>query len=283
MELTARYGLEFNPFLKNSKEILFEGAEYTEAKFRLDYLARTKGFGLLTGAPGRGKTTLVRSWSAGLNPSLYKVIYTSLSTVTVNDFYRNLAVSLGAQASYRKTENFHIIQEEINRLALDKRKTPVIIIDEANYIKNAVLNDLKILFNFEMDSRDRAVILLVGLPQLNNTLQLSIHEPLRQRIIMNYNIDGYSKEEGRAYIEWKLKKAGCTDPVFDDAAIEAILNASDGTARVISKLCNASLVIGHSQSAGRITSDIVMQAINDSTLGSWLKRHPQLICGCFSL
>ena len=51
MELTARYGLEFNPFLKNSKEILFEGTEYTEAKFRLDYLAKTKGFGLLTGAP----------------------------------------------------------------------------------------------------------------------------------------------------------------------------------------------------------------------------------------
>lgn len=46
MELTARYGLEFNPFLKNSKEILFEGTEYTEAKFRLDYLAKTKGFGL---------------------------------------------------------------------------------------------------------------------------------------------------------------------------------------------------------------------------------------------
>ena len=47
MELTTRYGLEFNPFLKNSKEILFEGSEYTEAKFRLDYLARTKGFAFL--------------------------------------------------------------------------------------------------------------------------------------------------------------------------------------------------------------------------------------------
>ena len=54
MEHTTRYGLEFNPFLKNSKEILFEGTEYTEARFRLDYLAKTKGFGLLTGAPGRG-------------------------------------------------------------------------------------------------------------------------------------------------------------------------------------------------------------------------------------
>ena len=190
MDLTARYGLEFNPFLKNSKEILYAGSEYKEALFRLDYLAKTKGFGLLTGAPGRGKTTLVRNWCEKLNPSLFKVIYTSLSTVTVNDFYRNLAVSLGAQAAYRKTENFHAIQGEITRLALDKKKTPVIIIDEANYVSNAVLNDLKILFNFEMDSRDRAVILLVGLPQLNNTLRLTIHEPLRQRIIMNYKRRG---------------------------------------------------------------------------------------------
>ena len=101
---------------------------------------------------------------------------------------------------------------------------------------------------------------------MNNTLQHSIHEPLRQCIIMNYNIDSYSKEDDRAYIEWKLKKAGCTDSVFDDAAIEAILNASDGTARVIGKLCNASLVNGHSQTANRITADIVMQTINDSTL-----------------
>ena len=55
MELTAPYSLEFNPFLKNSKEILFESSEYTEAKFLLDYLAKTKGFGILTGAPAVGK------------------------------------------------------------------------------------------------------------------------------------------------------------------------------------------------------------------------------------
>lgn len=266
MELTARYGLEFNPFLKNSKEILYSGSEYKEASFRLDYLIKTKGFGLLTGAPGRGKTTLVRNWSSKLNPSLFKVIYTSLSTVTVNDFYRNLAFYLGAQAAYRKTENFHAIQNEITRLVLDKKKTPVIIIDEANYISNAILNDLKILFNFEMDSRDRAVILLVGLPPINNTLQLAIHEPLRQRIIMNYNMDGLNKDEGREYIETKLKGAGCNQAVFEDSAIEAILNSSDGTARMISKLCNASLVVGHSRNMNLITSDIVMQAVNDSTI-----------------
>lgn len=266
MELTSRYGLEFNPFLKNSKEVLFKGDEFNEALFRLDYLSKTKGFGIITGSPGRGKTTVVRHWSQNLNPSLFKVIYTSLSTLTVNDFYRNLATSLGAQAAARKTENFKSIQDEITRLALDKKKTPVIIIDEANYISNAVLNDLKILFNFEMDSRDRAVILLVGLPQLNHTLQLAIHEPLRQRIIMNYNIDGYTKEEGRDYILNKLKGAGCNQDVFDEAAIEAILNASDGTARVINKLCNSALVIGNTQSTSLINADTVMQAINESTL-----------------
>jgi len=266
MELNTRYGLEFNPFLKNSKEILYKGSEYREALYRLDYLAGTKGFGLLTGAPGRGKTTVVRNWSRSLNSSLYKVVYTSLSTVTVSEFYRNLASAFGVQVSYRKPENFHAIQDEIARLVLDKKKTPVIIIDEANYINNAILNDLKILFNFEMDSRDRAIVLLVGLPPINHTLRLAVHEPLRQRIIMNYNMEGMTKDEGREYIDGKLKGAGCSQPIFDENAVEAILNASDGTARLINKLCNASLVIGNSQERDIIGSETVMQAINDSTL-----------------
>jgi len=267
MVYTARYGLEFNPFLKNSKEILVNTKEHKEITFRLDYLAKTKGFGILTGSAGRGKTTAIRSWVSSLNPSLYKVIYSSLSTLTVNDFYRNLAGELGAQPSFRKPDNFRIIQDEISRLALEKKKTPVIIIDEANYINNAILNDLKILFNFEMDSRDRAAILLAGLPQLNSTLRLSIHEPLRQRIVMNYNLDGLTKEEGRLYISEKLKGAGCSHEVFNENAVEAILNAADGTPRIINKLCNASLLVGDSNQANLIDASIVMQAINDSELG----------------
>ena len=172
---------------------------------------------------------MIRNWARGLNPSLYKVIYSSLSTLTVMEFYRNLAAQLGMEPSYRKNDNFRIIQEAINRLALEKRQTPVIIMDEANYISPKILNDLKILFNFEMDSRDRAVVLLSGLPQLNNTLRLAAHEPLRQRIVMNYDLDGMSKEEGRRYIQEKLRGADCTRTVFEENALEAILNAANGT------------------------------------------------------
>lgn len=267
MDYTARYGLEFNPFLKNSKEVLVETQEYKEVQFRLKYLLSTKGFGLLTGSAGKGKTTALRSCASSLNPSLYKVIYSSLSTLTVMDFYRNLAAELGAVPAYRKTENFKLIQDEINRLAIEKRQTPVIIMDEANYIGTAILNDLKILFNFEMDSRDRAVILLTGLPQLNNTLRLGIHEPLRQRIVMNYTLEGLSKEEGRSYIQEKLKGAGCSQKVFEENAIEAVLNAANGTPRMINKLCNASLLVGNSSNLNIITADAVMQAISDCELG----------------
>ena len=266
MNYIARYGLEFNPFLKNSKEILVDTKEYKETLFRLDYLVKTKGFGLLTGSPGRGKTTAIRNWAANLNPSLYKVIYSSFSTLTPNDFYRNLVAELGAQPSFRKPDNFRIIQDEISRLSLEKRKTPVIIIDEANYINGAILNDLKILFNFEMDSRDRAAILLAGLPSLNSTLRLGIHEPLRQRIVMNYDLGGLTKEEGRTYVLDKLKGAGCSQPIFEENALEAILNAADGTPRVINKFCNASLLIVESNKASTINTDIVMQAINDTEL-----------------
>ncbi len=92
-----------------------------------------------------------------------------------------------------------------------------------------------------MDSRDRAAILLAGLPKLNSTLTLQIHEPLRQRIVMNYNLEGLTKDEGKTYILEKLKGAGCNQTIFEDAAIEAILNAADGTPRLINKYCNASM------------------------------------------
>ena len=267
MDYIARFGLEFNPFLKNSKEILVENEESHEVRFRLNYLVETKGFGLLTGSPGLGKTTALRSFAASLNPSRYKVVYSSLSTLTVQEFYRLLASSFGAEPASRKIDNFKLIQDSVNYLALEKRITPVIIIDEANHMNGAVLSDLKILFNFEMDSRGRAVILLAGQPQLNNTLRLNAHEPLRQRLVMNYNMEGLSKEEGRIYVTEKLKGAGCRQTVFEENALEAVLNSANGTPRVINRICDACLLIADSKELHTVTGETAMQAINDVQLG----------------
>ena len=267
IDYIARYGLEFNPFLKNAKDIFVDTAEISEARVRLDCLAATKGFGILTGEPGRGKSTAARVWTSSLNPSLFKVTYNSLSTLTVMDFYRQIASKLGAEAGFRKNDIFNEIQHEIRRNALEKRITPVIVIDEADMLSHKILSDLQIMFNFEMDSRDLAIILLVGQPRLNVTLNQSTHEPLRQRIIMNYHMGGITKEEGRTYIMKKLEGAGCRQTVFEENATEAILNAANGTPRMINKICNTSLMIGNSQSKSIIDAETVLKAVDDIQLG----------------
>ena len=266
MDYTSRYGLEYNPFLKGSHNPTIVTSQYREVQSRMNYLLQTRGFGLITGQPGTGKTTAIRNWIGSLNSAAYKTVYISLSTLTVMEFYRVLAEELGYEPTYRKAENFRIIQQAINRYVIEKRMTPIIILDEANYLKNATLNDLKILFNFEMDSKDYAVVLLVGLPQLNNQLRLSSHEPLRQRIIMSHNLENLNEEETKRYIKEKLDGVGCHQEVFDNNALNAIINASNGIPRMINQICNKSLLIGEQKQEMIISMETVMDAVNDNEL-----------------
>lgn len=268
MNYYGEFGLEFNPFLKNSKEILVKTTEYKEINHRLEFLINSKGFGVITGLPGRGKTTIVRNWANSLSRSKYKIIYISLSTITVLEFYKQLASELGLEYRFKKIENFKIIQSEINRLVIEKKITPVIILDEANYISSGILNDLKMLFNFEMDSKDRAIILLVGLPQLNNTLRLAHHEPLRQRIVINYHIDELNKDEGKKYIEQKISSAGGNvEDIIDGNAFEAIINTGNGTPRIIDKICDNCLKIASAKKEKSINAETVMMAVEEMELG----------------
>ena len=262
----VRFGMEENPFLKNSREILFESGEMKEALMRLKYLETSRGIGLLTAGPGIGKTTTIRTWANSLNPSLYKVVYSCLSTVSLAEFYRGLAFGLGLDPCFKRIDNYRLIHDEITRYSVEKRITPVLIIDEADHISSAILNDLKSILNFEMDSRDRAILLLSGLPKLNNTLNLSIHEALRQRVNMNYNMERLNMIEAKQYILTKLRGVNCTQNIFDDNALESLYNASNGVPRVMNKLANNCLIIAGSKNTDRIDNDIVMKAVNDIQL-----------------
>lgn len=260
----AKYGLEYNPFVKGSHDIKIELEEYKQILFRLRHLENTKGIGLITGDPGLGKTTALRYWTNSLNKSLYKIVYIPHSTVTIMEFYRILCDELGLEVFHSKRKNFKNIQEEIKRLVIEKRITPVIILDEANYIPSDTLNDLKILLNFEMDSRDNIILLLVGQKVILSTLSRGSFEPLRQRISMNYNISPLGADECRHYVDTKLQAAGLNTPILTTESYNLVTNASKGVPRVINQIMDkALLLLASNKDKDEIDQDMMLGAIDE--------------------
>ena len=118
-----------------------ESRQCREVQSRLNYLAQTKGFGLITGQPGTGKTTAIRKWIDSLNSAAYKTVYISLSTLTVMEFYRLLAEELGYEPSYRKADNFNAKLNKIwftEQLSLNPTE---LIISKLNGVKYNVTRE----------------------------------------------------------------------------------------------------------------------------------------------
>lgn len=174
-----------------------------------------------------------------------------------------LADSLDLVPRYRKNDLFREIQTAIYQLVYEKRVTPVFIFDECNYMSNSILNDLKMIFNFDMDSKNHAIILMVGLPNIIRNLRLVAHEPLKQRIIVNYKLAPLNKVEGNSYIKDKLLMAKTVQEVFDNNALEAIINASNGVCREIDRICDRAMFIGAVRGVEVINSDLVLQSIDE--------------------
>lgn len=261
------WGMEFNPFDKNlDTKNCYSSNDYEQALSRLKHLEKIKGFGLFTGLSGTGKTYTLRCFSNSLNPNLYKTVYIPLSTITVLEFYKALAYGLGSEIYSKKVDLFRSIQERIITLSKDKKIVPVIIIDESQYLKTEVLNDLKILLNFDMDSKNYAIIILSGQPVLNITLSKQIHEALKQRIVVNYNFSGISKQEVNDYTISRLKLCGVHSSIFNSNAIEAIYGCCNGSIRKLNNILEKCLIIGFQNSTNVIDIEAVMSAQNEIEL-----------------
>lgn len=263
----AYWGMEFNPFDKEiSEKQFYKCTDYNEMMKRLEYLRNVRGIGLFTGLPGTGKTACQRAFVDGLNPNLYKVVYLPMTTISASEFYRDLAAGLGLEPCYRKIENFRNIQERIRNLYKEQKTTLVILIDEAQYLSRAILADLKLLMNFEMDSRNYAVLALSGQPTLNHTLSMQIHEALKQRIVINYNMQGLTGEEVADYARDRMKLCGVSQEVFEPAALEAAYGCCGGSIRRLNSLLHRALIIGCEQKSRTISTGTIMDASNEIEL-----------------
>lgn len=262
------YGLEFNPFDKDIEtKYAFETEDFKILKNRLNFVKDNKTMALITGNPGMGKTFVIRNFLNDLNKNLYKVIYICMSTITTLEFYKQLCYELGIEPQFRKIDMFRDIQAQIIALSKDKNINVIIVLDEAQYLKPTILNDLKLLLNFDLDSKNYVSLILVGQPVLNNILRRNIFDALSQRITVSYNMTGLSKEEVKQYINSRITLAHGNNGIFNEQAIEAIYNACAGSVRVVNNIITKSLIIGKSKNLQAIDSNIVLEAINELTLG----------------
>jgi type II secretory pathway predicted ATPase ExeA len=201
-----------------------------------------------------------------LNVGLYKTVYLSLSTITVMDFYKGLCIGLGITPMHRKIDMFKQIQDAIKTYVNDRKITPIIVLDEAQYLRADILNDLKMLLNFDIDSKDYAVLILVGQPILNDMLSRNSHEALKQRIVVNYNLAGLELTEVEDYLKNRLTIAGINENIIEEGAIKAIASNCNGSTRKLNSIMENCLMICEQKKENIITTEIAMLAENELSL-----------------
>ena len=220
---------------------LFVSKAGLETEARLRHLIQLRGIGLLTGEVGCGKTTACRQVTASLHPGLHRLCYISLTTGSVLDTYQTIAWELGLATVRSRATAYRAIRTEISRLAGEAKQLPVLVIDEAQHLRNDVLEDLRLLTNFHMDSQHRLCLLLVGLTELHRRLSMAVHESLSQRIVVRHHHPGLQRDELQPYLAHQLHLAGCQLPLFDPPAVEALFQASRGLPRQVNRIAHFAL------------------------------------------
>jgi len=258
--IEARFGLKARPFDKSipSRDLYpWPGLEELDA--RLDLAKRSRGIMLLTGEPGTGKTVALRRFVDRLNSEHYLPIYLPLATVTVLDAYAQLNRALGGQHVRSKSLLFREIQSGIAQLAT-QGKQPVLILDEADLLRSALFDELRILLNFEMDSKDTLLLILAGQPQLLAKLALRIHLPFRQRVAMRYRMPPMDENHTRGYVEHHLRLAGRKQRLFTDEALLQLFVQSGGIPRAIGNLALTAMLNAAVRSNDLVELDDVIAA-----------------------
>lgn len=269
MNFKTFYGLSCNPFDKHSlkSKDAFESQDQKAMANRLEHLIKVRGVGVFTAAPGMGKSYSLRCFRDSLNDNLYDMHYICLSTVSVGEFYKLLCEELGLEARGGKTIMFQAIQDRIAYLFEEKKQPLVLAIDEAQYLANPILKDLKMLMNFRYDSVNCFTLILSGESYLNNTLEKPVHEALRQRITVHYAFRGLQPDEVTAYIRHKIHLAGGADTLVGEDALSAISGYCHGNPRIIDNVMSDALILGAQLSRSCIDSEVILAAVNEQTLG----------------
>ncbi|MGQ9509252.1 MAG: ExeA family protein [Thermodesulfobacteriota bacterium] len=241
------YGLKENPFnVTPNPDYLYLGESHREALAHLLYGVREKkGFIVITGEVGTGKTTLLHYLLEKLDGNNHtKTAFLFNPKLTVNDFIQYILQDLGVRVhGQTKGEYLHHLHRYLLH-AYRRDERVVLIVDEAQGLKPELLEEIRLLSNLETSRSKLLQIVLVGQPELDKILSQPEFRQLRQRINLRFQLSPLSLKETREYIEKRLRIAGATGPIFTEGAIKEIYRRSGGIPRLINILCDNALLNG---------------------------------------
>jgi len=241
------YNLSAKPFqLTPDHKFFFTSKVHGRAMAYLRYgLEQGEGFVVITGAPGSGKTMLVRNLFQELDGRQVTAAQLVTTHVEPDDMLRMVCASFGlAHEGLSKAALLHHLEAmAIARCTEGKRV--LLVVDEAHNLPPRSLEELRMLANFQVDGRALFQTFLLGQDQLEHTLQQSGMEQIRQRIVASYHLGPLAAEEIQSYVELRLGQVGWhEDPVFESGIYPELYRLSDGNPRLINTLCDGLLLHG---------------------------------------
>jgi len=265
---TSFYNLKEKPFnLTPSPRFLYLGETHKEALSLLTYgVMERKGFVLLTGEVGTGKTTIVQTLLGDLDSSI-KYVSLSNPTLSAKDFLFYVASGLGLKTQFESKGSFLIHFENFLQTLLHQQQNVLLIVDEAQKLSLTLMEEIRLLSNMETADEKLINIFLVGQPELNQKLSHPECRPLLQRISIRYHINPLNVMETEAYIKTRMKLAGSRDTkIFSKKVMGAIHRYSRGYPRMINILCDNVLLLGYSKGKKHITVEMIEECHHDLQL-----------------
>ena len=264
---TSYYNLSEKPFqISTDPSFLWLGEKHKEALAILKYgVMDEKGFVLLTGEAGTGKTTLINALLESLDGE------TLVANITDPDldlmgFLNLIAISFGVSQKFDKKEEFIVSFKEFLTKTHFDNKRALLIIDEAHRLSKKLLEQSRLISNIELPEKKLINIFFVGQNELNQRLLSRDCHALRQRITLNYQIQPLSESETLQYIHHRLKVAGNDKELFNREAISEIYRFSNGYPRLTNLICDHALITGYIREVKTITPDIIRECSQDVLL-----------------
>jgi general secretion pathway protein A len=273
------YQLKEKPFNNNpDPRFFYPSPKHQEALDRLLYAVQErKGFIVITGEIGSGKTTVCRTLLNRLDSNKEIALITN-THLNAKELLMSILEDLNVL--YKSGTKIKLLAQLKDYLLekMNEDKEVILIIDEAQNLKPSVLEEVRMLSNLETDTEKLIQIILLGQPQLREKLKMKELEQLKQRVAVHYHLYPLTKEETYGYVHHRLTTAsanGSATQIFDPQALDVAYEFSQGIPRLINYACDNALLSGFVYEKKTIDKNLMVEVVNESHLK--LKEEEEVI------